>query len=163
DGEGVDYLVHRGGWLYHWLPMMLLKAHFVAEGRPIEDRSLDYAFNTRLRDRDTATPHYRRAVVIRPPSGAPQPSASDGGSVDDGNRDDLAQAVDALRAQTDDRAGLDVVVVTSDPGLRLPSRVRVLVDPSDDYVIGVSRAVDRISSQCVVFIDPGVEFGDSLI
>ncbi len=66
----VDYEVHADGWLYHWLAMMLLKAHYVSTGAAALDRAADAAFNTLLRDRDQRAPHYRRALILRPP-GAP--------------------------------------------------------------------------------------------
>ena len=69
EEQGVAHRVHSDGWLYHWLAFMLLKAHFVAEGDPELDRAVDAAFNTLLRERDLAPPHYRRAVVLRPVAG----------------------------------------------------------------------------------------------
>lgn len=63
--------VHSDGWLPHWLAFMLLKAHYVSLGAARLDRATDRAFNELLRARDTQGPHYRRAILIRPPDGRP--------------------------------------------------------------------------------------------
>jgi hypothetical protein len=65
--SGIPAVVYSGGWLGHWLTMMMLKAHFAATGDIVSDRSFDTAFNLSLRDRDELAPHYRRAVILDPP------------------------------------------------------------------------------------------------
>jgi GT2 family glycosyltransferase len=63
----VPHRVHADGWLPHWVAFWALKTHLFAEGREDDLHRVDAAFNTRLRDADRRGPHYRRAVVIRPP------------------------------------------------------------------------------------------------
>ena len=72
--------VHGDGWLYHWIAFWLLKGHLASERREHELHQVDAAFNTLLREEDRRPPHYRRAVVIRPPAGYPDfnPSAPEG-------------------------------------------------------------------------------------
>ena len=70
DRLGVERHVHGDGWLFHWLTLMLMKAHMVAGGMAALDRAIDTACNQLLRARDARLPGYRRAVVIRP-LGAP--------------------------------------------------------------------------------------------
>lgn len=67
--EGLEHRVHADGWLDHWVAFWALKTHLVAEGREPDLHRVDAAFNTRLREADRRAPHYRHAVVIRPPSG----------------------------------------------------------------------------------------------
>lgn len=64
---GVDHVVYSDGWLFHWLAFMLLKAHYVSVGAAALDRATDAAFNRRLREVDRRSPHYRRAIILRPP------------------------------------------------------------------------------------------------
>ena len=68
DEKGVEHKAHGDGWLYHWLPMMLIKGHNVSEGHAETDRRIDAVFNETLRDQDRRGPHYRRAIVMRPPT-----------------------------------------------------------------------------------------------
>ena len=70
-GNHHDHRVHGDGWLYHWLPFWLLKGHLASERREFELHQVDTAFNTLLREEDRRAPHYRRAVVVRPPEGYP--------------------------------------------------------------------------------------------
>lgn len=63
----VDHVVYSDGWLYHWLVFMLLKAHYVSLGAAALDRATDKAFNRILRTVDARAPHYRRALILRPP------------------------------------------------------------------------------------------------
>jgi GT2 family glycosyltransferase/SAM-dependent methyltransferase len=70
--EGLDHRVHADGWLDHWVAFWALKTHLLAEGREDDLHRVDAAFNTRLREADRRAPHYRHAVVIRPP--VPYPS-----------------------------------------------------------------------------------------
>lgn len=67
--RGLEARVYSDGWLYHWLSFMLLKAHLISEQDHDTDRRVDTAFNQLLREADRRAPHYRRAVVISPPSG----------------------------------------------------------------------------------------------
>lgn len=67
DGRGLPYRVHADGWLDHWVAFWAVKTHLVAEGREADLHRVDAAFNTRLREADRRAPHYRHAVVIRPP------------------------------------------------------------------------------------------------
>lgn len=68
DDRGVEHKAHGDGWLYHWLPLMLVKGHNVSEGNTDLDRRMDTIFNTQLRTADRRGPHYRRAIVMRPPA-----------------------------------------------------------------------------------------------
>lgn len=70
ERRGVPHVVHSDGWLYHWLAFMLLKAHYVSMGAARLDKMTDTAFNLLLRERDRLPPHYRRAVIVRPPPSA---------------------------------------------------------------------------------------------
>lgn len=67
DARALPYRVHADGWLDHWVAFWAVKAHLVAEGRKDDLHRVDAAFNTRLREADRRPPHYRHAVVIRPP------------------------------------------------------------------------------------------------
>ncbi len=68
DERGVEHKAHGDGWLYHWLPFMLIKGHNTSEQRLELDRRIDTMFNTTLRVEDRRGPHYRRAIVMRPPA-----------------------------------------------------------------------------------------------
>lgn len=65
--RGVEHLVYSDGWLFHWLAFMLLKAHYVSMGAAVLDRATDRSFNRLLREVDGRPPHYRRALILRPP------------------------------------------------------------------------------------------------
>ncbi len=65
--QDVDFRAHGDGWLYHWVAFWLLKGHLAYAGLEDELHQVDAAFNTLLRDEDRRAPHYRRAVVLRPP------------------------------------------------------------------------------------------------
>lgn len=69
---GVEHLVYSDGWLFHWLAFMLLKAHYVSIGAVALDRATDATFNRLLREPDRRPPHYRRAIILRPPDDAVQ-------------------------------------------------------------------------------------------
>lgn len=71
DDAGIEYSLRSDGWLYHWLSFMLLKIHLLSEQSHDLHRSVDTAFNLLLRENDRRRPHYRRAIVFRPPSGLP--------------------------------------------------------------------------------------------
>lgn len=68
DEAAVPHVVYSDGWLFHWIAFMLLKAHYVSLGAADLDRATDAAFNRLLRDADARGPHYRRALILRPPS-----------------------------------------------------------------------------------------------
>ena len=68
DDRGVAHKAHGDGWLYHWLLFMLIKGHNTSEQRFELDRRIDTMFNTTLRAEDRRGPHYRRAIVMRPPT-----------------------------------------------------------------------------------------------
>jgi GT2 family glycosyltransferase/SAM-dependent methyltransferase len=69
DEQGLDYQLRSDGWLYHWLSFMILKIHLLSEQQHDAHRRVDTAFNLLLRDADRRRPHYRRAIVLRPPAG----------------------------------------------------------------------------------------------
>ena len=71
DSEGTPYVLRSDGWLYHWLSFLLVKIHLLAERDDGSHRRVDTAFNLLLRDADRRAPHYRRAVILRPPDGLP--------------------------------------------------------------------------------------------
>ncbi len=90
EEQGLDYQLRSDGWLYHWLSFMILKIHLLSEQEHDAHRRVDAAFNLLLRDADRRRPHYRRAIVLRPPAGLePVPVEADG---DDDAESDLAQA-----------------------------------------------------------------------
>ena len=68
DDRAVDHKAHGDGWLYHWLPFMLIKGHNISAGNTELDRRIDTIFNATLRTEDRRGPHYRRAIVMRPPT-----------------------------------------------------------------------------------------------
>lgn len=76
DDLGVGHVESSGGWLGHWVAMMLFKAHFAAHSDIYSERRFDTAFNVRLRPRDDLTPHYRRVVIARPPAGLTFPGVA---------------------------------------------------------------------------------------
>jgi len=63
--RGDDIAVFGDGWLYHWLPLMLVKGHLVSRGESTLESRIDAACNRVLRDRDRRGPFYRRAVFLR--------------------------------------------------------------------------------------------------
>ena len=101
DTEGVEYKAHADGWLYHWVAFWALKTHLFAERREDDLHRVDAAFNTLLRDADRRGPHYRRAVVIRPPSPYPADLPPVPGPTEAGDlEEDLEQLTDlALQLQ----------------------------------------------------------------
>jgi GT2 family glycosyltransferase len=101
DTEGVDYKAHADGWLYHWVAFWALKTHLVAERREEDLHRVDAAFNMLLREADRRGPHYRRAVVIRPPSPYPSDLPPVPGPTEPGDlEEDLEQLTDlALQLQ----------------------------------------------------------------
>ena len=109
DAEQVDYKLHADGWLYHWVAFWALKTHLVAERREEDLHRVDLAFNTLLRDADQRGPHYRRAVVIRPPSPYPADLPPVPGPTEAGDlEEDLEQLTDlALELQRALPAGSD--------------------------------------------------------
>ena len=82
DAEGVDYQLRSDGWLYHWLSFMILKIHLLSEADHDTHRRVDAAFNLLLRDADRRRPHYRRAIVLRPPVGLVEVAVEDVGEDD---------------------------------------------------------------------------------
>jgi SAM-dependent methyltransferase len=88
DALGVPHVESSGGWLDHWLAMMMLKAHFAASLDLTTDRRFDAAFNLSLTETDDRTPHYRRVVVLRPPEGLvlPPPNRDPAGADADSTR-----------------------------------------------------------------------------
>ena len=101
DTTGVEYRAHADGWLYHWVAFWALKTHLVAEQREDDLHRVDAAFNTLLRDADRRGPHYRRAVVIRPPTPYPTDLPPVPGPTEPGDlEEDLEQLTDlALQLQ----------------------------------------------------------------
>jgi GT2 family glycosyltransferase len=99
--ESIEHKVHADGWLYHWVAFWALKTHLVAERREDDLHRVDAAFNTLLRDADRRGPHYRRAVVIRPPSPYPADLPPVPGPTEPGDlEEDLEQLTDlALELQ----------------------------------------------------------------
>lgn len=71
----VSYVTWGDGWLFSWLAFMLVKAHHVSEYKGDIDRQIDIAYNELLREVDRRPPHYRRAVLLRPPPGFAPPRA----------------------------------------------------------------------------------------
>ena len=89
EEQGLDYQLRSDGWLYHWLSFMIVKIHLLSEQEHDAHRRVDTAFNLLLRDADRRRPHYRRAIVLRPPAGLePVPVEADG---DDDAESDLAR------------------------------------------------------------------------
>ena len=89
EERGLDYQLRSDGWLYHWLSFMILKIHLLSEQEHDAHRRVDTAFNLLLRDADRRRPHYRRAIVLRPPAGLePVPVETDS---DDDVEGDLAR------------------------------------------------------------------------
>lgn len=116
DAEQVDYTLHADGWLYHWVAFWALKTHLVAERREDDLHRVDAAFNLRLREADRRGPHYRRAVVIRPPSPYPTDLPPVPGPTEPGDLDeDLEQLTDlALQLQRALPRGCDPFAPDSD-------------------------------------------------
>jgi GT2 family glycosyltransferase/glycosyltransferase involved in cell wall biosynthesis/SAM-dependent methyltransferase len=97
DAEGVAYQLRSDGWLYHWLAFMILKIHLLSEADHDTHRRVDAAFNLLLRDADRRRPHYRRAIVLRPPAGLEEQPAEEVGEDDvDGDLRRLAALASEL-------------------------------------------------------------------
>ncbi len=101
DDHRIGHRLHADGWLYHWIAFWALKTHLFAEGREDDLHRVDAAFNTLLRDADRRGPHYRRAVVIRPPLPYPPDLPPAPGPAEAGDLEqDLEQLTDlALQLQ----------------------------------------------------------------
>jgi hypothetical protein len=87
EAEGLAYQLRSDGWLYHWLSFMILKIHLLSEQAHDTHRRVDTAFNLLLRDADRRRPHYRRAIVLRPPADLERLPAEH--EDDDDNGDDV--------------------------------------------------------------------------
>lgn len=73
ESRGVSFASWGDGWLFSWLAFMLIKAHHVSENKLDVDRLIDIACNELLRDVDARAPHYRRVLLLRPPTGFEPP------------------------------------------------------------------------------------------
>ena len=140
DALGVERHVHGDGWLFHWLPLMLMKAHMVAGGMAALDRAIDTACNQLLRERDARLPGYRRAVVIRPQGGPVAPPWAEDAT-------DVERSVHELT-----RLGWELVAVLragqdlSDPGCDLRQWVTAARSRGGDLAVlaeSLDLALDR--------------------
>jgi GT2 family glycosyltransferase/glycosyltransferase involved in cell wall biosynthesis/SAM-dependent methyltransferase len=111
DNENTPYVLRSDGWLYHWLSFLLVKIHLLAERDDESHRRVDTAFNLLLRDTDRRAPHYRRAVVLRPPAGLDDPGVVPGRGDVDADLRDLASLASELSIALP--AGSDPIATSS--------------------------------------------------